>query len=55
MEWIHANVLAIVVVAVIVTVLLTVVIFRRRRNFGDGPVKGKPADPAKVRRENPPD
>jgi len=55
LEWVYANALAIIVVAVLVAVLLTVLIFSRRRNFGYGRAKGKPADPAEVRRQNPPD
>lgn len=55
LEWIQANTVALVVVAVIVAVLLTIVIFSRRRNFGYGRAKGKPADPGNVRRQNPPD
>lgn len=54
-EWIRANAFAFIVVAVIVGVLLTVLIMSRRRNFGYGRTKGKPADPAEVRRQNPPD
>jgi hypothetical protein len=54
-NWLQANLVAFTIVAVIVVVLLTVVIFSRRRNFGYGRVKGKPANPTEVRRQNPPD
>ncbi len=39
----------------IIAVVLTVYIFSRRRNFEPGPKKGVARNPAKVRRENPPD
>jgi|GEM_PF-2135440 preprotein translocase subunit SecG len=55
LDWIQANAIAVVVVAVVVGLLLTAVIMHRRRNFGFGRVIGKPEDPERVRRQNPPD
>jgi hypothetical protein len=44
-----------VVLALIgLALVLTAVVFRRRW-FERGPQKGEPADPSKVKRENPPD
>ena len=39
----------------LLALIWTVYIFSRRRYFQDGPKKGVAKNPAKVRRENPPD
>jgi len=44
-----------IVVLALIAVGWTVWIFARRRSFQDGPKKGTARDPAKVRRQNPPD
>jgi hypothetical protein len=43
----------VVLILVALALVLTVVVFRKRW-FERGPQKGKAADPAKVKRENPP-
>lgn len=40
---------------VALTGVVTAVVFWRRRSFARGPRKGTAADPATVRRQNPPD
>lgn len=44
-----------IVALALIAIVWTVMIFTRRRNFQDGPKKGVARNPAKVRRQNPPD
>jgi hypothetical protein len=39
---------------IVLALVLTIVVFRKRW-FERGPQPGKPADPARIKRENPPD
>jgi len=44
-----------IIAIAVIGLVWTIYIFKRRRNFQDGPKKGRAARPGKVRRENPPD
>jgi hypothetical protein len=39
---------------IVLALVLTIIVFRKRW-FDRGPRQGKPADPDKIKRENPPD
>lgn len=39
----------------LIVLISTIYIFKRRRGFDEGPREGEARNPAKVRRQNPPD